>query len=220
MLHGGNGTGSGFFSRETNILRLIHGVDNLDNALFTAGSPPLIVVAPQGLAGKTDNDRGSWANGITFNEARLIRPDDDGFIVAATQAGVAIAQERATQVLGVDPGSPTRGRLLAGFSNGGWMAARTAATFPEEFDVVAIVAAGYAGWTHQKDKDAGAAESRWRAALPLIHIHGTNDNVIQPGGEVSDGSIEDKKAVMPELLAAEYARWGSASPGRGRGLGP
>ncbi len=208
LLHGGNGTASGFFSRETNILRLIHGdaTQNLDvDPLFIAGSPPLIVVAPQGLAGKTDNDRGSWANGITFNEARLIEPDDVGFIVAATQAGVAIAQKRADQVLG-SPGPPTRGRLLAGFSNGGRMAARTAELFPEEFDVVAIVAAGYAGWTHFKDKGI-IPETQWRAPLPLIHIRGTNDDVIEPAGEISPESIADKVAVMPEAQAELYARW-------------
>lgn len=137
-------------------------------ALWAAG---FHVIAPEGVSH-------SWNAGECCGDALALGLNDTAFASAAAREGLDL-------VLDSPWPSPHRRVLVAGWSNGGWLASLIglrAASGDAEFEWVGAVAS-LAG-TSQDPAAYAAASSLGEAAspVPVLVAHGSADRAVLPGG--------------------------------------
>lgn len=171
VLHGGGGNGGTMLARWAGQAR-------------AAG---LIIAAPDGIGRRSD--MGTWNAGGCCGEATTQDVDDVGFVGAViddVQKHVPVDRRRV---------------YVVGFSNGGMLAHRVAATLGPHVAAAAIVSGAIFG-----------DEPRPVSAVPLLIIHGEKDDVVPFDGGTSGKGFVARAQNRPFLPVRDaVAFWRKAN---------
>jgi len=188
--------------------RLIHRHDGVDREFYLyepealeSGAP--LIVALHGLGGRADRLRyGTHLNAladqhrfaVAYPQGAEFRPTTSYWNAALEPVGSDDVGFLTSLVASLerDRGYDTSRTYLVGISNGGLMAYDMACRAPMVFEAIAVIAGTMSG--------ADWRDCNPKRATPVLHVHGTEDDLIPWEGDTHWFGVGDVTPAIPEVV--------------------